>query len=83
MIQTIVAILAPTINCIQQIPQLWKTWRTKRVKDLSIYSLMFFITTNILWLLHGYFIGDLSLMVAGTISVLINSSLLGLYLLYR
>ena len=83
MIPLIVATLAPIINCIQLFPQLYKTYVTKSVKDLSLYSLLLILTTNILWLLHGYFIFDLSLIVSGVISMIINTTLLTLYFLYR
>lgn len=83
MLPTIVATLAPIINCVQLLPQLYKTYISKSVKDLSFYSLLLILTTNILWLLHGYFIIDISLIVAGLFSIIINTALLILYLLYR
>jgi MtN3 and saliva related transmembrane protein len=83
MIPLIVATLAPIVNCVQLIPQLYKTYRTKSVKDLSFYSLLLLLTTIILWLLHGYFINDISLVVAGIISLVLNISLIRLYFLYR
>lgn len=83
MIPLIVATLAPLVNCIQLFPQLYKTYITKSVNDLSLYSLLLILITNILWLLHGYFIRDNSLIVAGIISMTVNISLLTLYFLYR
>ena len=83
MLPFIVATLAPIVNCIQLFPQLYKTFTTKSVKDLSLYSLLLILTTNILWLLHGYFIMDISLIVAGVISMIVNITLLRLYFLYR
>jgi MtN3 and saliva related transmembrane protein len=83
MIRIIIATLAPIVNCIQLFPQLYKTYKTKSVKDLSFYSLLLILTTNILWLLHGYFIFDISLIIAGVVSMIINIALLTLYLLYR
>ena len=83
MLPIIVATLAPIANTIQLIPQLHKTYTTKRVKDLSFYSLLLILTTNILWLLHGYFIFDYALLIAGVISLAINSALFGLYLIHR
>ncbi len=83
MIPVIVAFLAPTVNSIQLFPQLYKTFRTKSVKDLSFYSLLLILTTNILWLLHGYFIYDLSLIAAGIISFTINVTLFILFLIYK
>jgi MtN3 and saliva related transmembrane protein len=83
MLPLVVATLAPAVNCVQLVPQLYKTFRTKRVQDLSFYSLLLIATTNVLWLLHGYFIWDLSLLAAGSISMTINTALLGLYFVYR
>ena len=79
----IVATLAPIINCVQLLPQLYKTYVSKSVKDLSLYSILLILFTNILWLLHGYFILDNSLFVAGSISITINIILLVLYLIYN
>ena len=83
MLPFIVATVAPIINCIQLFPQLYKTYLTKSVKDLSLYSLLLILTTNVLWLLHGYFIFDYSLMFAGVISMIVNILLLSLFFLYR
>jgi len=82
-IQSTIGFLAPTINCIQQFPQLYKTWKTKRVHDLSFYSLSLILFTNILWLLHGMFIMDLPLLLSGGISIVINGTLMILYLVYK
>ena len=83
MLPFIIATLAPIVNSIQLFPQLYKTYITKSVKDLSLYSLIFILLTNVLWLLHGYFIIDISLIVAGTVSMIINVALLILFFLYR
>jgi MtN3 and saliva related transmembrane protein len=83
MISIIVATLAPIVNCIQLFPQLYKTYVTKSVKDLSFYSLLLILTTNVLWLLHGYFIFDISLIAAGIVSMIVNIALLTLFVLYR
>lgn len=82
-LQLTVATLAPVVNSIQLFPQLYKTFITKSVKDLSLYSLLLILLTNILWLLHGYFIYDISLIVAGLVSMSVNLSLLILYFFYR
>jgi MtN3 and saliva related transmembrane protein len=83
MLPFIVATLAPIINSIQLFPQLYKTYTTKSVKDLSFYSLLFIIITNLLWLLHGYFIVDNSLIVSGIVSLTINLALITLFFLYK
>lgn len=83
MIPIIIATLAPIVNTIQFFPQLYKTYITKSVKDLSFFSLLLILINNLLWLLHGYFIFDISLMVACLVSVIINVALLALYFIYR
>lgn len=83
MIPFIISILAPTVNCVQMFPQLIKTYTTKKVNDLSIFTLLLLLFTNILWFAHGYFIMDISLLAAGFISITINSILFILYLKYK
>ena len=83
MIPFIIATLAPIVNSIQLFPQLYKTYITKSAKDLSVYSLLLILLTNLLWLLHGYFIIDISLIAAGIVSMIINVALLTLFFLYR
>lgn len=82
MIPFIIATLAPLVNSIQLIPQVYKTYITKSVKDLSLYSLSLILITNLLWLLHGYFIFDISLITAGIFSTTINLVLLIMYFVY-
>ena len=83
MIPFIVATVVPVVNSIQLFPQLYKTYTTKSVKDLSLYSLSRMLLTSVLWLLHGYFIIDISLIVAGVVNIIINVAILTLYFLYR
>jgi uncharacterized protein with PQ loop repeat len=81
-LKVIVATLAPVMNCIDSFPQLYKSYTTKRVKDLSLHSLFLFLFTSVLWLLHGYFIQDSSLIFSGVITTLTNLFLLALYFMY-
>lgn len=82
MISFVVATLAPIINCAQLLPQLYKTYTTKCVKNISLYSLLLILATNSLWLLHGYFINDRSLIISGMIAMSINITLVLLYCMY-
>ena len=79
---SLVAVFAPIVTCIQLLPQLYKTVKTKEVKDLSVNTLLLIFASSILWFLHGYFISDSSLLFACSISITINSILLGYYFQY-
>jgi uncharacterized protein with PQ loop repeat len=83
MLPILVATLAPILSCIQLFPQLHKTFTTKRVHDLSFWTIILIVVTNILWLLHGIFIYDYSLIIAGIISLCVNILLLGMFLVYN
>lgn len=79
----IIAILAPSLNAVQILPQLVKTWNTKSVSNLSLYTILLMIVTNILWLLHGINIEDNSLIISGGFALIINLILVCLFLLYQ
>jgi len=82
MIAALVTFLAPLVTCSQLVPQLYKTYTTKHVEDLSFFSLMLLVVSATLWTLHGFFIKDISLLIAGFISLIINISMFVLYLIY-
>ena len=79
----IVATLAPIVNTIQIFPQIYKTYQTKSVKDLSLFFLLLFFINTVLWLLHGYFIEDQTLIIAGIIAGIMNIILLVMYFIYH
>jgi hypothetical protein len=83
MLSTVVAILAPTFNCIQLVPQIYKTYTTKKVTDLSFYSIFLFVISSFSWLLHGFFIKDYSVMISASFGIIVNTVLLFLYITYR
>ena len=74
--ENIVAIAAPFLTCIQLVPQVYKTYTTRNVSGLSVYTFMLAWTTSLLWWIHGYYTLELSLMVATTVSLIMNSSML-------
>ena len=83
MLDEIISVIAPTLNCIQLLPQLCKTYSTKQVNDISIESLILIITTNILWFLYGIFIYNMPLIISGCVSLFINCALMVLYMNYK
>ena len=78
-----IAILAPLCNMIQMMPQVYKTFHTRNVRDLSLLSIGLLLLTNVLWILHGYFIQDTPLLVSGLVSMGVNLLLLAGYLRYK
>jgi len=83
MIQWIVASLAPLMSTIILIPQVYHTYQTKHVKGLSLIMIFLLFFANVLWLIHGYFIKDLSLIVSGILQLFMVMILLIMYYFYK
>ena len=79
----VVSILAPVLTFSQLIPQLYKTYQTKRVKDLSVHTIFIIFLSNILWLIHGVYIHDITLIFSGIISSIIGFLMLILYFIHN
>ena len=79
----IVSVLAPLLTFSQLIPQLYKTYQTKRVKDLSIHTIFIIFLSNVLWLIHGLYTHDITLIFSGIISSIISLSMLVLYFIHN
>lgn len=79
----VVATLAPLLNAIQLVPQVHHTMRLKNVSHISLYSLVLIILVDVLWIIHGVFIDDYPLIVAGIANTMIALVLMGLYFRYQ
>jgi MtN3 and saliva related transmembrane protein len=64
-----IGIVAATITSLASIPQLVKTWRTKRAEDLS-YGLLAFLLAGIsLWLLYGFLVPSVPIILESLVSL--------------
>ena len=67
-ITTLIGLIAATITTLSFIPQLIKTWKLKETKDIS---LLMFVTLGvgiILWIIYGFLLWDLPLILANSIT---------------
>ncbi len=76
------AISAPISTMIQFIPQVYKMHKTKKVKDISEFGILFWIFSAALWLVHGFFINDLSITASSIVNILVCLFMLILYYKY-
>jgi len=82
MLPVAVSILAPIITAIELVPQLYKTLKHKRVRDLSFPTMVLMLLSGIIWMTHGYFIEDLTLIVSSFVVTIMNSVMICIYLLF-
>jgi MtN3 and saliva related transmembrane protein len=75
----IIAASAIILDSSYQIPQLIKVVKTKQVDDLSIHSLLMVIISNVMWIIHGYIIMDMTVIVSNVLNIAITFPLLYLH----
>tara|TARA_S200000501_G_scaffold162494_1_gene153171 strand:+ start:1066 stop:1332 length:267 start_codon:yes stop_codon:yes gene_type:complete len=54
------------------LPQLFKTLNTKKVEDISLITLIMFISGVGLWIIYGYKISSTPILIANTITFILN-----------
>ena len=62
---------AAFLTTIAFIPQVVQIWKSKSAAGLSLATYLIFVTGVFLWLLYGYQIGSLSMIIANFITVIL------------
>jgi len=79
---TALGLTAATLTTCSFVPQLTKIWRTKSAEDLS-YGMFSVLSTGVfLWLVYGLMRGDVPLIAANTITLMLNVAILVLKVRY-
>ena len=78
----IVGYSAGLIIAVSLTPQVIKTWKTKSAKDISILWNIIYILGLLLFLIYGFGIKEMPILVAGTIEVSLAISLIVAKILY-
>ncbi|MGY9025078.1 MAG: SemiSWEET transporter [Candidatus Pelagibacterales bacterium] len=64
-----IGILAGTLTTLAFVPQVIRVWRLKSAKDLSIWWLIIFCTGVSTWLIYGFMINDLPVILANAATI--------------
>ena len=64
--------LAAILTTAAFLPQLIKTLKTKKADDVSLVTLIIFITGVIFWIIYGYKISSIPILVANLITFILN-----------
>lgn len=67
---------AGTLTTIAFVPQVVKTYKTRSAKDLSLGMFLIFFSGTVCWLVYGIFIGDMPVMAANAVTMILSSVLL-------
>lgn len=79
----IIGLTAGFCTTVAFLPQAIKTWKTKSAKDLSLGMYSIFCTGIILWLIYGFLINDIPVILTNLASIILASSILYFKLSYK
>lgn len=81
--ETILGIVAGILTSVAMIPQLIKVLKDKNVDDISWVMLLILISGLSLWVWYGFVKEELPIILSNSFAVLLNSTLLICYMMYR
>ncbi|NES94453.1 MAG: hypothetical protein F6K32_04355 [Desertifilum sp. SIO1I2] len=80
---TVLGLTAGALTTLAFLPQMLKTYRSKSAKDVSSLMLITFCTGVFLWLVYGYFRKDVAVMLANSITLVLNLGIFYLKVRYK
>jgi MtN3 and saliva related transmembrane protein len=81
-VTTTLGLLAGTLTTIAFLPQVIKTWTSRSAKDLSLGMLGAFSAGVLLWLIYGFLIDSLPIILANAVTLILACANLVLKLKY-
>ena len=72
----IIGFIAGILVACSLIPQTIKSWKTKSTNDISILYMLINLSGQILWIVYGFMISSLSLIIMSSITLIFAISLL-------
>ncbi len=64
--------LAATLTTVAFLPQLIKVWKNRSAKDVSYAMLLIFSLGVLCWLIYGFLISSLPIIVANSLTLILN-----------
>ena len=73
---------AATCTTLAYAPQFIKVWRTRSTEDISLGMFLVMLLGLVLWLLYGLFSGDVPLIIANALTMVLAAGILFMKLKY-
>lgn len=73
---TWIGIAAAILTTAAYAPQAYQAWRTRSTRDVSLPMFLMMVTGITLWLIYGLMIGDLPLILANAVTLLLAGAIL-------
>lgn len=79
----LLGLIAGGCTTIAFLPQVIKTWKSRSAKDLSLSMFSIFCLGVTLWLVYGFMVHDIPVIVANMLTLMLASTLLFFKLRFR
>lgn len=79
----ILGLVAATLTTAAYVPQVYKTWKQKSTKDISLTMYLVLLTGVLLWLVYGFYIESLPIILANCVTVVLVFFVLIMKLNYK
>ena len=66
----IIGLIAAFLTTAAFLPQVYKTWKSKDVSSLSLPMLSMFFVGVVMWLIYGFLIESLAIILANAITII-------------
>ena len=80
---TAIGLFAALLTTVAFLPQVIKTWKTKKTRDISFTMYIILVTGVFLWLIYGFLIKDLPLILANLVTLVLVSFILFLKIRHK
>ncbi|MBZ0092290.1 MAG: SemiSWEET transporter [Sulfuricellaceae bacterium] len=74
---------AGTLTTLAFLPQVLKTWKSKSAKDISSVMFLLFSLGVLLWLVYGFAIGALPIILANTVTLVLALAIIVMKIRYK
>jgi len=75
--------IAAVFTTFATLPQIIKAWKTRRTKDISLEMYLLTGIGVFIWLVYGFLINNMPLIIANTISLILVAIMVTLKLRYK
>lgn len=72
----LLGMLAGILTTVAFLPQVIKTWKSRSAKDLSLGMFSIFCLGVLLWLIYGFLVDDLPIILANLVTLVLALTLL-------
>ena len=73
---TVIGIIAGAITTSAFFPQIYRGYKTKSLGDLSYFMMISLVVGMSLWLLYGMHLGDMVIILANSVGIILNITLI-------